>query len=290
MNEVIDPASGDMPDREAPPPHEAAAHDAAPASPAPGAPEDSSPSPEVSSADADVQTRTEAAQEPEQAQDAQQEPDAQDAQPQAPAGSRRSKRRSPEQREVRPVLERLFQLHPKLFGARFLPLKLGVFEDLMARHAGEFSKEDLKAALGTHARSTRYLEAVASGAKRHDLDGKPVEPVAPEHVFHAIMEVFRRRKARGKEDPRPWLVQRLVTAIESSGLTREDYIERVRAVDDLALLAIQDAWSEVGARHARREALRRAYESSGKSVEEFAAMYGMKVGEVKALLRAGGPA
>src|SRR3982750_4634703 len=70
-----------------------------------------------------------------------------------------------------PMLERLFQLYPKLFGARFLPLKLGVFHDLMERHASEFKKEDLKVALGVHARSTRYLESVAAGEARHDLDG-----------------------------------------------------------------------------------------------------------------------
>ena len=94
------------------------------------------------------------------------------------------------------MLEKLFQLYPKLFGARFLPLKLGVFQELMALHPDEFKKEDLKVALGLHARSTRYLESVASGAKRHDLNGVPVEDVAPEHVHHAIMEVFRRRQAR----------------------------------------------------------------------------------------------
>ena len=32
-------------------------------------------------------------------------------------------------RQAHQVLERLFQLYPKMFGARFLPLKLGVFQD-----------------------------------------------------------------------------------------------------------------------------------------------------------------
>src|SRR5688500_15258381 len=73
------------------------------------------------------------------------------------------------------VLERLFQLYPKMFGARFLPLKLGVFQDLMTSHPEEFTKDELKSALGVHARSTRYLESVASGAKRHDLNAEPVE-------------------------------------------------------------------------------------------------------------------
>jgi DNA-directed RNA polymerase specialized sigma24 family protein len=212
------------------------------------------------------------------------QPDAQppDAQPEeAQAPQQKAER---ERRDVRPVLERLFQLHPQLFGARFLPLKLGVFEDLMARHPGEFTKEDLKAALGTHARSTRYLESVASGAQRHDLDGKPVEPVAPEHVHHAIMEVFRRRKGRGKDDLKPWLHTRFVRALEASGLSREDYVERVRATDDVSLAAIDEAWHDIAGRNAKREALRRAYEASGKSVQEFADMYGMKLGEVKRLL------
>lgn len=186
--------------------------------------------------------------------------------------------------DVRPILERLFELHPKLFGARFLPLKLGVFEDLMTRHPDAFRKEELKAALGFHARSTRYLEAVASGAKRHDLDGEPVEDVAPEHVFHAIMEVFRRRQARSKDDHGAWLRARLVRAIDASGLSREDYVERVRANDDVALAALDGAFAEIGEREARREALRRAFAASGKSVEEFADMYGMKLGEVRRLL------
>src|SRR4051812_12742365 len=60
------------------------------------------------------------------------------------------------------VLEKLFQLYPKMFGARFLPLKLGVYQELLALHPDDFKKEDLKVALGVHARSTRYLEAVAA--------------------------------------------------------------------------------------------------------------------------------
>lgn len=187
-------------------------------------------------------------------------------------------------RPVQPVLERLFELHPQLFGAKFLPLKLGAFQDLMERHPDAFKKDDLKAALGFHARSTRYLEAVASGEKRHDLDGVPLEDVAPEHVHHAIMEVFRRRQARSKEDLRPWLRGRLVRAIEASGLAREAYLERIHAQDELALAALADAFAEIAEAVARREALQRAYAASGKSPEEFAEMYGMDVDVVRQAL------
>ncbi|HTH78532.1 MAG TPA: ProQ/FinO family protein [Ramlibacter sp.] len=183
--------------------------------------------------------------------------------------------------DVHPVLDRLAQFHPQLFGARFLPLKLGIFQDLMAAHPEAFTKEELKAALGLHARSTRYLEAVASGTQRHDLDGTPVEDIAPEHVHHAIMEVFRRRRQRAKGDLRPWVLERLVRAIDTSKLAREDYVLRVAAKDDETLALLDEAFAEIAARNAKREAVRRAYDASGKSVEEFAEMYGMKPSEVR---------
>ena len=84
-----------------------------------------------------------------------------------------------ERPDVQPVLEKLFELYPHLFGATFLPLKLGIFQELVAAHPQELPKEGLKAALGVHTRSARYLQCVAAGNPRHDLAGQPVEPVAP---------------------------------------------------------------------------------------------------------------
>jgi sRNA-binding protein len=135
-----------------------------------------------------------------------------------------------------------------------------------------------------HARSTRYLESVAAGHKRHDLNGNPVEDVAPEHVHHAVMEVFRRRQARSKEDLRPWVRSKLVQAIEASGLTREEYTERVNARDELSVALLDEAFAELAEQAARREALRRAFEASGKSLAEFAEMYGMDPAVVKMTL------
>jgi ProP effector len=187
-------------------------------------------------------------------------------------------------REVNPILEKLFDLHPKLFGAQFLPLKLGTFQDLMARHPDVFKKDELKIAMGQHARSTRYLESVAEGHQRHDLDGHAVEPVAPEHVHHAILEIFRRRQLRSKEDLRPRLVARLVEAIDSSGLTTDDYAERVRVQDEATNAVLEEAISEVRLQAARREALARTFAASGKTVAEFADMYGMKQADVSRAL------
>ncbi|MDB5965641.1 MAG: prop effector [Polaromonas sp.] len=219
-----------------------------------------------------------------------------DATPEMPAselaGNRR--RRPPQQqqrqpqapRAVSPVLEKLFELYPKMFGAQFLPLKLGTFQDILARHPDLFKKDELKLAMGQHARSTRYLESVAAGHARHDLDGEPVEAVAPEHVHHAILELFRRRQLRAREDLKPQLVQRLVEAMDASGLTPEDYVERVRVQDDATNALMDEALSEMRLLAARREALARTFAASGKTVAEFADMYGLKPADVSRALEA----
>ena len=199
-----------------------------------------------------------------------------------PSAQRQQQPQQP--RKANPVLERLFELYPTLFGAQFLPLKLGVYKDLLARHPEEFKPEDLKVAMGLHARSMRYLEAVAAGHQRHDLDGNPVEPVAPEHVHHAMLEVFKRHQARTRDDLRPRLRLRLMAAIETSGLRFEDYAALVRVQDEATNALLDDALAELGREAAKREALMRAFTASGRTEAEFADMYGMDPAEVTAVL------
>lgn len=173
------------------------------------------------------------------------------------------------------VLEKLFQLYPHLFGAEFLPLKLGIFQELLAAHPEDFERETLKTALGVHTRSTRYLQSVAAGNLRHGLDGKPVEPVAPEHVYLSLLELFRRRQRRAREDLRPKFRAQLMAAFEASGLTRQDYLARLPTNDAHANTLLEEAFAELDEKTARQEALLRAFEASGKTPEEFADMYGM---------------
>jgi ProP effector len=200
---------------------------------------------------------------------------------QQPAGQQPARKSgAPAPRKVHPVLERLFELYPQLFGARFRPLKLGIYQELLAAHGDEFKAEDLKLAMGLHARSTRYLECVAAGHPRHDLQGNPVEPVAPEHIHHAILEVFRRRQGRTQDDLSGQLRDRIIAAIEASGVGREAYAERVRARDDASNAALDDALAELARQAAKREALMRAFEASGKTEAEFADMYGMDLKDV----------
>ncbi|MGL4434489.1 MAG: ProQ/FinO family protein [Giesbergeria sp.] len=174
-----------------------------------------------------------------------------------------------------PALLELAALYPRLFGEAPLPLKRGIFDDLMAAHPEQFEREALKLALGVHTRSTRYLQAVAAGQPRHDLQGQSVEPMAPEHVHHALWELYRRRQERGGDEWRAKIRTRMARAIDASGLTREDYCARVHIRDTQAQVLLDEALAELAAQHAREEALLRAFDASGQTVEAFADMYGM---------------
>lgn len=186
---------------------------------------------------------------------------------------------------AQPVLEKLFELYPHLFGQRFVPLKLGVFQDLLAAHPEVFAKDELKVALGVHTRSTRYLQSVAQGLPRHDLLGQVVEPVAPEHVLLSMVEVFQRRQARSDEDLWPKLRKQMLAAYQASGLTRQDYLSRLTTLDEKVAALLDEVIDEVEQQRARQAALLRAFDASGKTVEDFAAELGMDVRQIQTALK-----
>jgi sRNA-binding protein len=186
---------------------------------------------------------------------------------------------------AQPVLEKLFELYPMLFGQQFLPLKLGVFQDLLAAHPEVFAKDELKLALGVHTRSTRYLQSVAQGLPRHDLQGQVVEPVAPEHVLLSIIEVFQRRQTRSDEDLLPKLRKQMLAAYQASGLTRQDYLSRLTTLDEKVAAVLDEVIDEVEQQRARQAALLKAFDASGKSVEDFASELGMDVRQIQYALK-----
>lgn len=208
------------------------------------------------------------------------QPDSADL-PAQPLAEKKALRQEP----VQPVLEKLYELYPKLFGAEFVPLKLGIFQDLLARHPEHFERARLKAALAVHTRSARYLQSIAAGKPRYSLDGEAVGAVAPEHVYLALLELFRRRQARNPQDLRPRLRQQLIQAFEASGLSKQDYLTRVQGSGQEACRQLEEALAERDQRLARSEALRNAFTSSGKAVAEFAQMYGLDPADVANLLK-----
>jgi ProP effector len=191
--------------------------------------------------------------------------------------------------DVFPVLEKMAALYPQLFGAVFMPLKRGIFQDLLEAHPEAFERETLKAALSMHTRSTRYLSAVAAGQQRTDLLGQPVEAMAPEHVHHALLEVFRRRQGRTNEDLRPKLRARVAQTFEESGLSALAYAALVHSRDEAANAMLDEVLAEAEAQAAKNEALLRAFEASGQTVEVFADMYGMDPHSVTRMLERARP-
>ena len=57
---------------------------------------------------------------------------------------------------------------------------------------------------------------------------------------------------------------------------KDAYVELVHSRDEAANTVLEEALAEAGARAAKDEALLRAFESSGQTVEDFADMYGME--------------
>lgn len=191
-------------------------------------------------------------------------------------------------RRTHPLLAQLAQWHPGLFGQTPQPLKRGIYDDLLALHAAELKAEELGQALAIHTRSTRYLSAVAQGLPRRDLQGQAVEAPAPEHIYQALLEVFRRRQQRSAEDLGPKLRRRIAQAWQASGLTRDDYAQAMHSKkNEQANAVLQAALEEAVAQMAKDEALLRAFEASAQSETDFAQMYGLHPREAaRALARA----
>ncbi|XPE64406.1 RNA chaperone ProQ [Shigella flexneri] len=87
------------------------------------------------------------------------------------------------------VIAFLAERFPHCFSAEgeARPLKIGIFQDLVNRVAGEMnlSKTQLRSALRLYTSSWRYLYGVKPGATHVDLDGNPCGELDEQHVEHA---------------------------------------------------------------------------------------------------------
>ncbi|RJT21390.1 RNA chaperone ProQ [Buttiauxella izardii] len=87
------------------------------------------------------------------------------------------------------VIAFLAERFPQCFSAEgeARPLKIGIFQDLVARVEGEMSlsKTQLRSALRLYTSSWRYLYGIKVGATRVDLDGNPCGELDEQHVEHA---------------------------------------------------------------------------------------------------------
>ena len=95
----------------------------------------------------------------------------------------------PKLKSSKEVIAFLAERFPHCFSAEgeARPLKIGIFQDLVDRVAGEMnlSKTQLRSALRLYTSSWRYLYGVKPGAIRVDLDGNPCGELEEQHVEHA---------------------------------------------------------------------------------------------------------
>ena len=71
------------------------------------------------------------------------------------------------------------------------------------------------------------------------------------------------------------IVQRLVAAVDASGLDRDAYAALVPSRDEAGNALLDAAFAEIGAQHARQDALLRAFEGGSATEAQFADMYGL---------------
>ncbi len=128
------------------------------------------------------------------------------------------------------VITFLAERFPQCFSAEgeARPLKIGIFQDLVARVEGEMSlsKTQLRSALRLYTSSWRYLYGIKVGAVRVDLDGNPCGELDEQHVEHARKQL-EEAKARVQAQRAEQLAKKREAAI-ANGETVEDKPRRER--------------------------------------------------------------
>ena len=92
---------------------------------------------------------------------------------------------------ARSLLKQLQQEYPAFRDC--LPLAIGIDKQLLARMPG-LDKKVMRAALGIHTGSMRYLRAMEKAKVRHDLDGTAGAEVPEAHRLHAKEQLQQRFK------------------------------------------------------------------------------------------------
>ena len=83
-----------------------------------------------------------------------------------------------------------------------LPLAIGIDKQVLARLPG-LNRKTMRAALGIHTGSMRYLRAMEKATVRYDLDGNPGAEVTDTHREHAkelLQQRFKKEAERKKAE------------------------------------------------------------------------------------------
>jgi ProP effector len=120
---------------------------------------------------------------------------------------------------ARTLLKQLQQQFPAFRNC--LPLAIGIDKQLLARVPG-LDRKTMRAALGIHTGSLRYLRAMEKATVRFDLDGQPGDEVTDVHRKHA-KEVLQQRFK--KEAERKKAEREAAAAEEAARLRQEKLLQ-----------------------------------------------------------------
>jgi ProP effector len=116
---------------------------------------------------------------------------------------------------ARALLKQLQQQFPAFRDC--LPLAIGIDKQLLARIPG-LDRKTMRAALGIHTGSMRYLRSMEKATVRYDLDGVAGAEVTDTHRLHAKEQLQQRFK---KEAERKKLEKAAVAEAEAARLRQE---------------------------------------------------------------------
>jgi ProP effector len=174
------------------------------------------------------------------------------------------------------MLKQLSQLYPHLFGALIKPLKRGIYHDILLDQPTAIDAQILKIVLAHHTRSTRYLSAVADGLPRFSLLNESIEAMAPEHIYYALHEIYRRRQLRSSENLNPALVLQIIALFDKSELTKAEFDALLRTKNATQNSILDECLAALSQRSAKDQALVHAFESTNlDNIQDFSDMYGL---------------
>ena len=104
-----------------------------------------------------------------------------------------------------------------------LPLAIGIDKQIVARMPG-VERKAMRAALGIHTGSLRYLRAMEKATVRYDLDGVAGAEVTDTHRAHAKETLLQRQKKEAERDAEK-AEREAAQALEAEKLRQEKLLQ-----------------------------------------------------------------
>ncbi len=121
---------------------------------------------------------------------------------------------------ARALLKQLQQQFPAFRDC--LPLAIGIDKQLLARMPG-LDRKTMRAALGIHTGSMRYLRAMEKATVRYDLDGTPGAEMTDTHRAHAKEQLQQRFKKEAERKK----AEREAAAAEEAARVRQEKLQQL---------------------------------------------------------------